>query len=117
MVSSPDFCTFSSVWARLAHDAVASAISNGMADRFMTAPRGGRHAPGMLIKHGPVRTTFFGGCYFASTILPRRAGPPPGGTGSGSAMKAPAYRREHALLGARDIPADAYYGIHTLRAL
>ena len=26
-------------------------------------------------------------------------------------------RREHDLLGERDIPADAYYGIHTLRAL
>ncbi len=26
-------------------------------------------------------------------------------------------RREHDLLGERDIPADAYYGVHTLRAL
>ncbi len=28
-----------------------------------------------------------------------------------------ASRREHDLLGERDVPADAYYGIHTLRAL
>jgi aspartate ammonia-lyase len=28
-----------------------------------------------------------------------------------------ATRREHDLLGERDVPADAYYGIHTLRAL
>ena len=27
------------------------------------------------------------------------------------------FRREHDLLGERDVPADAYYGIHTLRAL
>src|SRR5262245_61678449 len=27
------------------------------------------------------------------------------------------YRREHDLLGERDVPADAYWGIHTLRAL
>src|SRR5947208_1760895 len=26
-------------------------------------------------------------------------------------------RREHDLLGDRDIPADAYYGVHTLRAV
>ena len=26
-------------------------------------------------------------------------------------------RREHDLLGYREVPADAYYGIHTLRAL
>ena len=25
-------------------------------------------------------------------------------------------RKEHDLLGERDIPADAYWGIHTLRA-
>ena len=25
-------------------------------------------------------------------------------------------RREHDLLGDRDVPADAYYGVHTLRA-
>jgi aspartate ammonia-lyase len=29
----------------------------------------------------------------------------------------PATRREHDLLGERDVPAEAYYGIHTLRAL
>ena len=28
-----------------------------------------------------------------------------------------ATRREHDLLGERDVPADAYYGIQTLRAL
>jgi aspartate ammonia-lyase len=27
------------------------------------------------------------------------------------------YRREHDLLGERDVPADAYWGVHTLRAL
>src|SRR5213083_1926217 len=27
------------------------------------------------------------------------------------------FRREHDLLGERDVPADVYYGIHTLRAL
>jgi len=26
-------------------------------------------------------------------------------------------RREHDLLGDRDVPADAYYGVHTLRAM
>ncbi|MDB5635829.1 MAG: aspartate ammonia-lyase, partial [Bradyrhizobium sp.] len=26
-------------------------------------------------------------------------------------------RREHDLLGDRDVPADAYYGVHTLRAV
>lgn len=26
-------------------------------------------------------------------------------------------RREHDLIGDRDIPADAYYGIHTARAV
>ena len=26
-------------------------------------------------------------------------------------------RREHDLLGDRDVPADAYYGVHTLRAI
>ena len=28
----------------------------------------------------------------------------------------PAFRSEHDLLGDRDVPADAYYGVHTLRA-
>jgi len=32
-------------------------------------------------------------------------------------MKRPATRVEHDLLGDRDVPADAYYGVHTLRAL
>ena len=32
-------------------------------------------------------------------------------------MSEPRFRREHDLLGERDVPADAYYGIHTLRAL
>ena len=27
------------------------------------------------------------------------------------------YRREHDLLGEREVPADVYWGIHTLRAL
>lgn len=31
-------------------------------------------------------------------------------------MTATGYRREHDLLGDRDVPADAYWGIHTLRA-
>ncbi|MGW3066074.1 lyase family protein, partial [Streptomyces sp. NPDC001130] len=31
-------------------------------------------------------------------------------------MTAPATRREHDLLGDRDVPADAYWGVHTLRA-
>lgn len=31
-------------------------------------------------------------------------------------MTAIGYRREHDLLGDRDVPADAYWGIHTLRA-
>ena len=26
-------------------------------------------------------------------------------------------RREHDLLGDRDVPAEAYYGVHTLRAV
>ena len=26
-------------------------------------------------------------------------------------------RREHDLLGDREVPADAYYGVHTLRAV
>ena len=30
---------------------------------------------------------------------------------------AASYRREHDLLGERDVPADAYWGVHTLRAL
>ncbi|MCX3060888.1 aspartate ammonia-lyase [Streptomyces beihaiensis] len=29
----------------------------------------------------------------------------------------PAFRREHDLLGERDVPADAYWGVHTLRAV
>ncbi|HXC37792.1 MAG TPA: lyase family protein, partial [Burkholderiales bacterium] len=32
-------------------------------------------------------------------------------------MTASPTRREHDLLGERDVPAQAYYGIHTLRAL
>ena len=32
-------------------------------------------------------------------------------------MKKAAYRTEHDLLGERDVPADVYYGIHTLRAM
>lgn len=31
-------------------------------------------------------------------------------------MTATGHRREHDLLGDRDVPADAYWGIHTLRA-
>src|SRR6202044_3209090 len=31
--------------------------------------------------------------------------------------KAPSMRREHDLLGDRDVPAGAYYGVHTLRAI
>jgi len=32
-------------------------------------------------------------------------------------MASDRFRREHDLLGERDVPAEAYYGIHTLRAL
>ncbi len=32
-------------------------------------------------------------------------------------MTPSAFRREHDLLGERDVPADAYYGVHTLRAV
>ncbi len=32
-------------------------------------------------------------------------------------MNAPDFRREHDLLGERDVPAGAYYGVHTLRAV
>jgi aspartate ammonia-lyase len=32
-------------------------------------------------------------------------------------MSSAPYRREHDLLGERSVPADAYYGVHTLRAL
>ncbi|MBI2296776.1 MAG: aspartate ammonia-lyase [Betaproteobacteria bacterium] len=32
-------------------------------------------------------------------------------------MKRPSVRHEHDLLGERAVPADAYYGVHTLRAL
>lgn len=32
-------------------------------------------------------------------------------------MTAPTFRREHDLLGERDVPAEAYYGVHTLRAV
>lgn len=32
-------------------------------------------------------------------------------------MEKTAYRSEHDLLGNRDVPVDAYYGVHTLRAL
>src|SRR5690606_23846662 len=40
------------------------------------------------------------------------------GTGlQGANMKRPATRVEHDLLGDRDVPAEAYYGVHTLRAL
>jgi aspartate ammonia-lyase len=31
-------------------------------------------------------------------------------------MTAAAHRSEHDLLGDRDVPADAYWGIHSLRA-
>ncbi|MDW6058289.1 lyase family protein [Streptomyces sp. FXJ1.4098] len=31
-------------------------------------------------------------------------------------MTATGFRREHDLLGDRDVPADAYWGVHTLRA-
>ncbi|MEU2157343.1 aspartate ammonia-lyase [Streptomyces sp. NPDC019396] len=34
-----------------------------------------------------------------------------------AAHTSPQFRTEHDLLGDRDIPADAYYGIHTLRAV
>src|SRR5438876_10498359 len=29
----------------------------------------------------------------------------------------PGFRSEHDLLGDRDVPADAYWGVHTLRAI
>ncbi len=32
-------------------------------------------------------------------------------------MTAPSFRTEHDLLGDREVPADAYYGVHTLRAV
>ncbi len=32
-------------------------------------------------------------------------------------MASPSFRTEHDLLGDRDVPADAYYGVHTLRAV
>ena len=32
-------------------------------------------------------------------------------------MEKTSYRSEHDLLGNRDVPIDAYYGVHTLRAL
>ena len=32
-------------------------------------------------------------------------------------MTSAPFRREHDLLGERSVPADAYYGVHTLRAL
>ncbi|KQP35269.1 aspartate ammonia-lyase [Pseudorhodoferax sp. Leaf274] len=32
-------------------------------------------------------------------------------------MSTPAYRIEHDLLGDREVPADVYYGVHTLRAV
>src|SRR5215210_692014 len=32
-------------------------------------------------------------------------------------MTSSAFRREHDLLGERSVPASAYYGVHTLRAL
>src|SRR5512140_2565683 len=37
--------------------------------------------------------------------------------GRAEPVELPRFRREHDLLGERDVPADAYYGIHTLRAL
>src|SRR5512146_2076288 len=37
--------------------------------------------------------------------------------GDGQLMTAPATRVEHDLLGDRAVPADAYYGVHTLRAV
>jgi len=39
------------------------------------------------------------------------------GAGAGSVYASGATRREHDLLGAREVPADAYWGVQTLRAL
>ena len=39
------------------------------------------------------------------------------GAGTGSVYATGATRREHDLLGDREVPADAYYGVQTLRAL
>jgi len=33
-----------------------------------------------------------------------------------TAMDTPLFRIEHDLLGDREVPADVYYGVHTLRA-
>ena len=32
-------------------------------------------------------------------------------------MSSPAFRIEHDLLGDREVPAEVYYGVHTLRAV
>src|SRR3954467_6076176 len=46
--------------------------------------------------------------------------PHPNGAGrvvKGASMTSSPFRREHDLLGERSVPANAYYGVHTLRAL
>lgn len=47
----------------------------------------------------------------------RLSGESPAGTALGPPEKEKAYRLEHDLLGQREVPAQAYYGIHTLRAV
>lgn len=42
--------------------------------------------------------------------------PAPQHTAPEPTVPSPAVRREHDLLGDRDVPADAYWGVHTLRA-
>ena len=52
------------------------------------------------------------------TMSETRGRPPRKGTAKKpSAKAAPGFRREHDLLGERDVPADALYGIQTLRAM
>ncbi|MFB9378197.1 aspartate ammonia-lyase [Kineococcus gynurae] len=55
-----------------------------------------------------------------STVAPPPPAPsepgPPTGPAATVPATAPATRREHDLLGERDVPAAAYWGVHTLRA-
>jgi aspartate ammonia-lyase len=55
----------------------------------------------------------------APTLAHRRASGPDGRTNNKetAAMTTPSFRIEHDLLGDREVPIDAYYGVHTLRAV
>src|SRR5574337_398886 len=90
----------------LVHAQASARREPGPADerRARSADRG----HGTAFRIGTARSTRHGTAASAGATTARQRG---------EATMAPGTRIEHDLLGDREIPADAYYGVHTLRAL